>query len=116
MNTFVTSCPDECWIQLPGQHFLKVSHNISDHSPQCWAEVHVLRVLNSHGVPFTVVEPKVPTVFTTEAGTWETDGERGENWSYGDVTHVIYETVPVLYLTITWFQKTPQSVQITGSI
>lgn len=54
---------------LPGEHVLKVSHNISNHGPQGGAEVHVCGVLNSHGVTFTVVEPKVPTVFYMEAGT-----------------------------------------------
>lgn len=29
-----------------------------------------MRVLNGHGVTFTVVEPKVAAVFHVEAGTW----------------------------------------------
>lgn len=62
-------------VVLSGQHFLQVCHDISNHGPQCRAEVHVSRVLDAHGVAFTVVEPKVTAVCHVEAGTWMTQGQ-----------------------------------------
>lgn len=60
--------------QLPIKHLLQVCHDIRNNGPQCRAEVHVLRVLNGHGVTFTVMEPEVATVGHMEAGSWTTGG------------------------------------------
>lgn len=60
--------------QLPIKHLLQVCHDIRNNGPQCRAEVHVLRVLNGHGVTFTVMEPEVATVGHMEAGSWTRGG------------------------------------------
>lgn len=68
---------------LPRQHVLQVCHNIGNHSPQCRAEVHVMRVLNTHGVTLTMVEPEVSTVCHMKAGTWMRDRKK-------DKRHLLY--------------------------
>lgn len=65
----LSSCPLHI-PYLPTQHVLQVCHDIGNNSPQRRAEIHIMRVLNGHGVTFTVVEPKVAAVFHVEAGTW----------------------------------------------
>lgn len=58
---------------LPGQHVLQVCHHVRHHGPQRWAEVHVSRILDGHGVTFGVVEPEVSAVSHVEAGTWQAE-------------------------------------------
>lgn len=55
--------------RLPGQHVLQVCHHIGHHSPQRGAEVHLSRVLHSHGVALAVMEPEVAAICHMEAGT-----------------------------------------------
>mmetsp|Transcript_594 Transcript_594/g.1664 ORF Transcript_594/g.1664 Transcript_594/m.1664 type:complete len:332 (+) Transcript_594:107-1102(+) len=64
---------------LPRQHGIQVGHRVRSHCPCGSAQVHRVRVQNSHGVRVGVVVEEVVLVHVVQRGTWHTNLHPGRD-------------------------------------